>query len=77
MTRPDFNRMDLHELKAYMLAHRDDIEAFHAYMDRSDTERPVLAVLEPGESLTEQVLEEVLRRKRVRDDAAHGGEQTQ
>lgn len=74
MTRPDFDRMNLHELKAYMLAHRDDTKAFHAYMDRSDTERPVLTVLEPDEPLTEQVLEEVLRRKRVRDDAAHSGD---
>lgn len=74
MTRPDFSRMNLQELQAYMLSHRDDTQAFYAYMDRSDTERPVLVVLEPGEPLTEQVLEEVLRRKHIHDDAGHGRE---
>jgi hypothetical protein len=69
MTHPDFNRMNLQELRAYMLAHREDTEAFHAYMDRSDIERPVIAVLEPGEPLTE----EILWRKRIHDDAPQGG----
>lgn len=34
----NFNEMTLKELRAYMLAHRDDNEAFYAYMDRSRIE---------------------------------------
>jgi hypothetical protein len=34
----NFNEMTLKELRAYVLAHRDDNEAFYAYMDRSRIE---------------------------------------
>lgn len=36
--KPNFNEMSLKELRAYVLAHRDDNEAFYAYMDKSKTE---------------------------------------
>ncbi len=42
MTQPNFEQMSRKELRAYMLEHRDDEQAFHAYMDRLATE-PVLA----------------------------------
>jgi SOS response regulatory protein OraA/RecX len=42
MTQPNFHEMSREELRAYMLEHRDDEQAFHAYMDRLATE-PVLA----------------------------------
>jgi hypothetical protein len=37
----DFQAMNKIELRAYVMAHRDDEEAFHAYMDkvRSDDRR--------------------------------------
>lgn len=41
--KPDFQAMSRAELRAYILEHRDDREAFHAYMDKLATE-PVLAV---------------------------------
>jgi hypothetical protein len=36
--KPNFAAMSLKELRAYMLEHRDDNEAFYAYMDRSKAE---------------------------------------
>lgn len=36
--KPNFNEMSLKELRAYVLVHRDDNEAFYAYMDKSKTE---------------------------------------
>ncbi|WP_250123788.1 hypothetical protein [Chroococcidiopsis sp. CCMEE 29] len=41
--KPDFQAMGRAELRAYVLEHRDDREAFHAYIDKLATE-PVLAV---------------------------------
>jgi hypothetical protein len=39
--KPDFRAMNKLDLRAYVLAHRDDEDAFHAYMDkiRSDDRR--------------------------------------
>ncbi len=34
MTKPNFQQMSKKELRDYVLAHRDDQEAFHAYADR-------------------------------------------
>lgn len=36
--KPDFAAMSRKELRAYVLTHRDDQEAFFAYVDRSDVE---------------------------------------
>ncbi|AGY60065.1 DUF6887 family protein [Gloeobacter kilaueensis] len=63
MNRPDFSAMTLAELKAHMLAHREDAEAFYAYMDRSDAERPVLAIFESGEPLTQGALDRIRRER--------------
>jgi hypothetical protein len=32
--QPDYKQMNRAELREYMLTHRDDEEAFHAYMDK-------------------------------------------
>lgn len=52
--KPNFQTMSREELRTYMKEHRDDREAFHAYMDKLATE-PVLAVhsLSDLESLSE------------------------
>jgi hypothetical protein len=34
MIQPDFQAMSKKELQSYVLAHRDDQEAFYAYVDR-------------------------------------------
>ena len=34
MTKPNFNQMSRAELKAYVLTHRDDEEAFRAFINK-------------------------------------------
>jgi hypothetical protein len=36
--KPDFKAMSRKELRTYILEHRDDNEAFYAYMDKLNTE---------------------------------------
>ncbi len=38
MNRPNFQTMSRKELQEYFLAHRDDNEAFYAYVDRLHAE---------------------------------------
>jgi hypothetical protein len=45
MTIPDFSVMTDAELRAYTLSHRQDKEAFYAYIDRMSN-RPPLAIIE-------------------------------
>ncbi|NER94901.1 MAG: hypothetical protein F6J86_13860 [Symploca sp. SIO1B1] len=35
MTLANYNAMSLDELRQYVLTHREDINAFHVYIDRS------------------------------------------
>ncbi|MEA5506238.1 hypothetical protein VB735_24610 [Halotia wernerae UHCC 0503] len=34
MSKPNFQAMSIKELHTYVLAHREDIEAFHTYVDK-------------------------------------------
>lgn len=63
MAKPDFSQMNKTELRTYVLSNRSDNDAFHAYMDKLHERSPLLT-LEPGEVLTQEQLEEVLRQKR-------------
>jgi len=38
VSKPNFQAMSLKELHTYVLAHRDDQEAFHAYVDKLHAE---------------------------------------
>lgn len=38
MSRPNFDNMNQKELKNYFLAHRDDLAAFYAYIDKLHSE---------------------------------------
>ncbi|NJO39229.1 MAG: hypothetical protein HC769_37125 [Cyanobacteria bacterium CRU_2_1] len=38
MTKPNFATMSKQELRAYVLEHREDNEAFHALMDKLNAE---------------------------------------
>lgn len=38
MSKPDFKTMNRKELHAYVLANREDEEAFHIYVDKLHTE---------------------------------------
>jgi hypothetical protein len=47
------------ELRSYVLLHRDNKEAFHAYVDRMN-DRPPLAIIEP-EEWNEEKVQEILQ----------------
>ncbi|MCP6759064.1 MAG: hypothetical protein NHB32_09920 [Fischerella sp. CENA71] len=58
MSNPNFQTMSRKELHAYVLAHRDDQEAFYAYVDKlhaeaSWVEMPPLQSLEDLENYPE------------------------
>lgn len=38
--KPDFEAMSLKQLRGYVLEHREDEEAFHAMVDRYESEYP-------------------------------------
>jgi hypothetical protein len=40
MTKPNFQQMSLEQLRAYILEHRNDDEAFHIYIDRRRAQSP-------------------------------------
>ena len=64
MSHPDFSVMTDDQLRAYVLAHRQDTTAFHAYVDRMQ-QRPPIAVIEPeewSEERMQQVLDEIKQR---------------
>ena len=50
--KPDFKTMNSQELKSYILSHRDDDEAFYAYVDKIN-ERKDRVVYPPLKSLEE------------------------
>jgi hypothetical protein len=50
--KPNFAAMTRKELRQYLLMHRDDEEAFFAYVDRSETEANWIE-LPPVESVEE------------------------
>lgn len=56
--RPDFSNMSEQELRAYVLTHRKDQSAFHAYLDRIH-ERPPVAIIEP-EDWSEERMQEAI-----------------
>jgi hypothetical protein len=60
MSKPNFQAMIQKDLQAYVLAHRDDQEAFYAYVDKLHTEAtwvemPPLQSLEDLENYPEFV----------------------
>ena len=40
----NYEAMSDRELKQYFLAHRDDVQAFHAYMDRLRQKQPKILI---------------------------------
>ena len=55
--KPDFATMTTIELRAYVLEHRDDEEALHAYLDKLHTKNPSSRVYKPKDSVTEAIAE--------------------
>ena len=61
--KPDFAKMTTADLRAYVLAHRDDQEALHVYLDKLHAENPNPRVYQPEEDVAAAV-EEYLQNKR-------------
>jgi hypothetical protein len=55
--KPDFTTMSKFELRAYVLEHRDDEEALHAYLDRLHAENPSSRIYQPDDNVAEAVAE--------------------
>lgn len=73
MSKPNFQAMSQQDLHAYVLAHRDDQEAFYAYVDKLHAEAdwvemPPLQSLEDLENYPEFV-ERVRSSSEPRDNA--------
>jgi hypothetical protein len=60
--KPDFAAMSKFELRAYVLEHRDEEEALHAYLDRLHTENPSSRVYQPDENVAEAIAEHMKHR---------------
>ncbi|PSR17279.1 hypothetical protein C8255_13450 [filamentous cyanobacterium CCP3] len=61
MTKPDFSQMSRQELRAYILAHRDDDEAIEALIRMGNPNSPVYPFPQSEEDL--KVMEEILQAK--------------
>ena len=61
MTKPNFAAMNKSQLKAYLLEHRNDAEAFHALMDKIASE--------PNQTF--YTVEEVGKLQELIDDRRH------
>lgn len=61
MTKPDFNQMSRQELRAYILAHRDDDEAIETLIRMGNPNSPVYPFPQTDEDL--KAMEEILKRK--------------
>ncbi|MFN6571911.1 hypothetical protein A6770_22670 [Nostoc minutum NIES-26] len=55
--KPDFATMTTIELRAYILEHRDDEEALHAYLDKLHAEKPSSRIYRPEEDVAEAIAE--------------------
>ena len=61
MTKPDFSKMTRRDLRAYVLAHRDDDEAIEALIKRGNPNSSKYRFPQTDEDLRE--MEELLRKK--------------
>lgn len=55
--KPDFEMMTTLELRAYILAHRDDEEALQIYLDKRHTENPNARVYQPEDDVAGAISE--------------------
>lgn len=61
--RPNFTMMTTQELRAYVLEHRDEEEALHAYLDRRHCENPNSRIYKAEDDVSEAIAE-YLKNKR-------------
>jgi hypothetical protein len=56
MTTLNYDAMNIDELRQYVLNHREDLEAFHLYIDRSKASGRMITI-DPDDNQWEQDLE--------------------
>jgi hypothetical protein len=56
MTTANYDAMSIDELRQYVLTHREDLEAFHLYIDRSKASGRMITI-DPDNNQWEQDLE--------------------
>lgn len=61
--KPDFSGMTQSELRAYVLDHRNDEEALHAYIDKCRAENPPSKKYGPGDDVSAAIDEYLRKRK--------------
>lgn len=61
MKKPDFSKMSRQELRAYVLAHRNDDEAIEALIRMGNPNSPVYPFPQTDEDL--KAMEEILQKK--------------
>lgn len=64
--KPDFATMTAIELRTYVLEHRDDEEALHAYLDQLHAENPGARVYKPEDNVDEAIAQ-YLKDKRQKE----------
>jgi hypothetical protein len=60
--KPDFATMSNVELRAYVLEHRNDEEALHAYLDKLHDENPSSRIYQPDDNVAEAIAEYMTHR---------------
>jgi hypothetical protein len=60
VTPTNYDAMNLDELRKYVLTHRDEIDAFHAYVDRSKAAGRMITI-DPSDPAWEENLEQRIR----------------
>jgi hypothetical protein len=60
MTEANFEAMSLNELRQYVLIHREDLNAFHLYVDRSKSSGRMITI-NPGDPNWENTLEQKIK----------------
>jgi hypothetical protein len=59
MTLANYQTMNLDQLRRYVLTHREDNEAFYAYVDRSKSEGRMVSIKPNDEHWEEKVIEAI------------------
>ena len=61
--KPDFATMTTVELRTYVLEHRDDEVALHAYLDKLHAENPNSRIYTPEDNVAEAIADYLKHRK--------------
>jgi hypothetical protein len=60
MTTANFDAMNLNELRQHVLTHREDLNAFHIYVDRSKSSGRMITI-NLGDSNWESILDQKIQ----------------